>query len=74
MPKKRNPNRRDSPFQELQRLLEKNNLPLKSTEPETANPRVEPAGDPEAERQLFKQAMDGVRPLRRDGRTRIPAT
>jgi DNA-nicking Smr family endonuclease len=70
MAKRTKADQRCGPFWQLQHLLEKKNLPLKSPQPETAAPRGEPAVDPEADRRLFREAMDGVVPLRRDGRTR----
>lgn len=71
MPKKTRTDRRYRPFRELQRLLEERNLPLKSRQPETAAPCGRTAVDPEAERQLFTKAMEGVVPLRPDCRRRL---
>ena len=72
MTKKSKPDRHESPFRELRHLLEKKNLPLKAPQPAASSPAEEPAEDAEAERHLFEQAMDGVEPLRRDPRMRIP--
>ena len=74
MPKKTGTDPHDSPFRTLRHLLKKKDLPLKSPEPETAAPCGEATSDPDEERRLFRQAMDGVQPLPRDGRMRIPPT
>ena len=65
MPKETDSDRRNRPFRKLGALLEKKNLPLKSRRPDSA-PRGEAEFDPKGERQLFKEAMDGVVPIRRD--------
>jgi DNA-nicking Smr family endonuclease len=65
MPKDTDSDRRNRPFRKLGALLEKKKLPLKSRQPDSA-PGSEPAFEPKGERQLFKEAMDGVVPIRRD--------
>ena len=58
------------PFRDLQHLLRKKKLRLKSMQPAAADPDGEPTTDLKTDHQLFKEAMDGVVPLRRDGRKR----
>lgn len=71
--KTRGPERLRS-FRELRHWMERKNLPPSSPEPEVATPCNESAVDPEAERQLFRKAMDGVVPLRLSSRTRHTPT
>ncbi len=65
MPKDTDADRRNRPFRKLGALLEKKNLPLKSRQPD-CTPGDTPSLDAKGERQLFKEAMDGVVPIRRD--------
>ena len=72
MAKKPRSDERNLPFRQLRHMLEKHNLPLKSRQSNAAPTPSEATVDPEQERQLFSEAMDGVVPLFRD--YRMPPT